>query len=178
MNTEQAIAILNSTPSLLSGWLEELPMAVLCQSEKKGAWHSLDIVKHLIYGEQTDWIPRLNLMVEENAKGNTPVFTPFDRKGHQQNDNENITALLAEFRDIRTRNLGRLQQLAPENHLAGLRGIHPELGPVNGIQLLATWVVHDQTHIYQVARNITSLYAREVGPWAAYLKIIQQNDND
>src|SRR5690606_40172637 len=44
-----------------------------------------------------------------------------------------------------------------EKHL-GLTGIHPEFGEVTLRQLLATWVVHDQTHIRQIAVTIARRY--------------------
>lgn len=59
-----------------------------------------------------------------------------------------------------------------EEHLA-LTGRHPELGEVTLRQLLATWVVHDQGHVAQVARVLAKHYAREVGPWAEYLSVLR-----
>lgn len=176
MNIEQIIPVLQSTPALLFAWLSKLPSNVLMQAENKDAWHSLDVVKHLIYGEQTDWIPRLRLMIEENAKGKTPTFEPFDRYGHKQNDTTDIVQLLSEFQQLRTENLKTLQRFSIQSDFYKLEGIHPELGNVSGNQLIATWLVHDQTHIYQIARNMVSPYSKEVGPWAAYLRIIQQNN--
>lgn len=175
MKMEQIIPVLQSTPMLLFSWLEKLPSKVLMQSEKKETWNTLDVLKHLICGEQTDWIPRLKLMIVENLKGKTPTFEPFDRNSHKQNNTTDLVQLLSEFKQLRIKNLKTLQRFRLESNFSQLAGIHPDLGNVNGHQLIATWVVHDQTHIYQIARNIASPYVKEVGPWAAYLRIIQQN---
>jgi hypothetical protein len=52
-------------------------------------------------------------------------------------------------------------------------GLHPELGEVTLGQLLATWVVHDLDHVSQIARTMAKVYADSVGPWSAYLSILQ-----
>jgi hypothetical protein len=51
-------------------------------------------------------------------------------------------------------------------------GQHPELGVVTLRQLLATWVVHDLDHVGQIARVLAKVYADEVGPWRAYVSIL------
>ena len=54
-----------------------------------------------------------------------------------------------------------------------LEGIHPELGMVKLKQLIATWVVHDLGHIAQISRVMSFQYDKEVGPWNAYLRILE-----
>jgi hypothetical protein len=39
-------------------------------------------------------------------------------------------------------------------------------------QLLGTWVVHDLSHIAQIARVMSKQYDKEVGPWKAFLPIL------
>ncbi|MGH9497480.1 MAG: hypothetical protein ACRD3B_20955 [Candidatus Sulfotelmatobacter sp.] len=53
------------------------------------------------------------------------------------------------------------------------RGLHPGLGKVTLSQLLATWAVHDLTHIHQVSRTMANQYREAVGPWSAYLGVLQ-----
>ena len=55
-----------------------------------------------------------------------------------------------------------------------LLGLHPDLGVVTLRQLLATWTVHDQSHLAQIARVIAKAYATEVGPWEAYLGVLHR----
>lgn len=170
-----AITSLAATPPMLMHWLPRLSPDLLRRREQPDSWDTINIVKHLISGEQTDWMVRLQLMIEHKDRPTPPVYEPFDRFGHQQNKENNIDKLLEEFQRLRTDNLALLQQLAATEDLLSLRAIHPALGPVMGRQLLATWVVHDQTHIYQISRNITSAYAQAVGPWREYLRIVNQN---
>jgi hypothetical protein len=53
------------------------------------------------------------------------------------------------------------------------KGIHPAFGEVTLSQLLSTWVVHDLNHIGQISRVMAKQYKEEVGPWIAYLRILQ-----
>jgi len=39
-------------------------------------------------------------------------------------------------------------------------------------QLLATWAVHDLTHLHQVSRVMAHQYCDAVGPWSAYLGVL------
>ncbi|MEX0610395.1 MAG: DinB family protein [Balneolaceae bacterium] len=171
MNIPASLSILGATPATLKAWLDGQPEHVLLQKEHPEAWNTIDIIKHLIFGEQTDWIPRLTLMIEAE-QGKMPVLKSFDREGHQQNTEQDISKVLQHFSELRRDNLDTLKQFLKNYDFANLKAIHPDLGPVNGNQLLATWTVHDQTHIYQIARNLTSLFADDVGPWAAYLRIV------
>lgn len=54
------------------------------------------------------------------------------------------------------------------------RGKHPELGVVTLKQLLATWVVHDLGHVRQIVRAMAKQYRDTVGPWKAYLSILEE----
>jgi hypothetical protein len=52
------------------------------------------------------------------------------------------------------------------------RGRHPVLGAVTLSQLLATWAVHDMTHLHQLSRVMAYQYREVVGPWSAYLGVL------
>jgi len=53
------------------------------------------------------------------------------------------------------------------------RGRHPALGVVTLSQLLATWAAHDLTHLHQISRIMANQYREAVGPWSAYLGVMQ-----
>ena len=83
----------------------------------------------------------------------------------------NLPELQEHFAEMRTANLLLLESLvSPEN--LGKRGIHPDFGGVRLDQLLATWVVHDLNHIGQIVKTMAKQYTEAVGPWRAYLPII------
>ena len=54
----------------------------------------------------------------------------------------------------------------------GRTAIHPDFGQVTLGELLATWVVHDLNHLDQIVKTMAKQYSSAVGPWRAYLPII------
>jgi hypothetical protein len=51
--------------------------------------------------------------------------------------------------------------------------LHPTLGSVTLSQLLATWAAHDMTHLHQLSRVLAYQYKAAVGPWSAFLGVMQ-----
>ena len=39
-------------------------------------------------------------------------------------------------------------------------------------ELLATWIVHDLNHLQQIVKTMAKEYTGAVGPWRAYLPVI------
>jgi hypothetical protein len=56
-----------------------------------------------------------------------------------------------------------------------LEGTHPQLGRVTLEQLVATWTVHDLNHIEQIVQWMAARYRDVVGPWRAYLPILERS---
>ena len=167
----QATEVLSQTPSTLQQMLGPLSTDWTQSSGTKDSWGVYDIVGHLIHGEETDWVPRAEIIL---AQGENRTFIPFDRVAQFEGSNvKTLRDLLAQFADLRKNNLEKLGrwQLTPE-HLE-LNGIHPELGTVTLGQLVATWVVHDLNHISQIARAMATKYDVNVGPWKEYLSILK-----
>jgi hypothetical protein len=52
------------------------------------------------------------------------------------------------------------------------KGMHPKLGEVTLRNLLATWVVHDLTHIAQITRVMAKQYKEEMGRWPEFFRIL------
>ena len=133
-------------------------------------WSPYDVIGHLIHGEETDWIPRAEIIL---AQGDDRIFTPYDRLAQfESSKNKSLDDLLTEFAHLRSVNLETLVrwQLTPEQ--LQLKAMHPELGEVTLEQLLATWVVHDLNHIRQIVTFMAERYADNVGPWTKYLSIL------
>lgn len=169
---DDALVLLERTPRVLRAWLDGLPARWLHAREGPGSWSPHEVVGHLVHGERTDWMPRLRQMLE--GRGDRP-FEPFDREAMLGTSDDPETAdLLDELAGLRERNLAALRQLAPGPTEQRLPGTHPELGPVNVRQLLSTWVTHDLTHLSQIARVMARQYRHEVGPWRAYLPLLDR----
>jgi len=43
--------------------------------------------------------------------------------------------------------------------------------------LLATWAVHDLGHIAQIVKTMANEYSDAVGPWKAYISILDRGSN-
>lgn len=167
-----AVAILERTPAVLDRLLRDLPDAWTSPNEGSDTWSAFDVVGHLIHGEKTDWIPRARLILSDAAD---KQFEPFDRFAQFENSKgKTLSQLLDEFTQLRADNLDALKSWNLQETDLDKTGVHPTFGTVTLRQLLATWVVHDFTHIGQIARVMAKQYKEEVGPWVQFLGILNQ----
>lgn len=165
-----AIEILSRTPETLNRLLRDLPESWVLADEGPDTWSAFDILGHLIHGEETDWVPRAKIILEH---GESRAFDPFDRFAQfEKSKGKSTAALLDEFETLRKRNLESLMHLNITPDKLARRGTHPELGSVTLRELLATWVVHDLSHIAQAGRVMCRQYSEAVGPWKQYLPIL------
>ncbi len=169
-SVDKAVEILRQTPYTLERMLGDLSDEWTASSGDRANWGPYDIVGHLIHGEETDWIPRAEIIL---AQGDDRAFIPFDRLAQFDTSNvKPICDLLTEFAHLRSANLEKLirWQLTPEE--LRLSGIHPVLGEVTLSQLLATWTVHDLNHVRQIVTFMARKYDAEVGPWKSHVSIL------
>ncbi len=172
LRLSDAILILGKTPPCLDLLLRDLPDEWLRATEGQDTWSCYDVVGHLIHGELTDWIPRIQIILEHGANR---AFVPFDRFAQFQNDQTRpIGVLLDRFKSLRQQNLEQLTELrlTPQNF--DRKGVHPELGPVTLGELVSSWVVHDLTHLNQIHRVMAKQYSEAVGPWKQYMSILNR----
>ena len=167
---EHAIPVLGRTPRVLDTLLRDLPEPWIRGTEGPETWSPYDVIGHLIQGERTDWMPRVEHLL---THGETKPFKPFDRFAQFEASRGNTLAqLLDTFTELRAQSLRKLTQLELGDIDLERPGTHPSLGRVTLGQLLATWVAHDLDHIVQVSRVMGKQYTDAVGPWAQYLRII------
>jgi hypothetical protein len=170
MKLSEAIQILERTPELLNQMVRGLPEEWIRATEGGDTWSCYDVVGHLIHGEVTDWMPRVRMILEH---GESRSFEPFDRVAQFREDRtQPIGRLLDRFKELREQNLTALRSLHLGSKDFARTGVHPALGTVTLRQLLSAWVVHDLTHISQITRVLAKQYAAEVGPWKAYLGVL------
>jgi DinB superfamily len=168
---DETIAVLTRTPATLDALLRGLPESWVRSNEGKDTWNAFEIVGHLIVGERTDWMPRVRIILEN---GESRSFDPFDRFAQsKENQDKSLEQLLDDFARLRRENLAALQTLNLQPEDMHRRGRHPALGVVTLQQLLATWAVHDLTHVHQLSRVMAHQYREAVGPWSAYLGVLQ-----
>ena len=165
------IALLSRTPATLNALLRDLPDSWTFSNEGEGTWTAFDIVGHLIHAEHTDWIPRATMILEQ---GESETFKPFNRMGQEENSRgKSLPQLLDEFAAVRSDSLSQLRALNLQSQDLQRRGRHPAFGPVTLGQLLATWAVHDLTHLHQLSRLLAHQYREAVGPWSVCLGVLQ-----
>jgi hypothetical protein len=177
-NLAESMALLARTPGTLNVLLRGLPdtWARGNENSKDGSktdndtWSAYDIIGHLIVGERTDWMPRARIILEH---GEARPFDPYDRFAQSRESGEQtLELLLDDFARLRSQNLAALQGLHLQPADLERRGRHPRLGLVTLSQLLATWAVHDLTHLHQLSRVMAHQYRDAVGPWRAYLGVL------
>ena len=167
----EAIEILERTPKVLEQLLSNLSDIWVENNEGTDTWSPYDIIGHLIHGEQTDWISRAKMIIDMNPE----PFPPFDREAQFKNPKtKSINELLEEFGLLRKKNLEILKGSKINEENLKKKGIHPVFGEVTLKQLLSTWVVHDLSHIRQIARVMAKQYKDDIGPWEEYLKIVNE----
>jgi hypothetical protein len=72
----RSLEILERTPGVLRAMVENISDEWTSRNEGPNTWSVYDVVGHLIEGEKTDWIPRMEIILSGNEE---KKFTPFDR---------------------------------------------------------------------------------------------------
>lgn len=166
------IAVLERTPAAFRALLAGLPDTWTMTNEGPNTFSPFDNVGHLIHGERADWIPRARIILAQAANRR---FEVFDRFAHvRESEGKQLGDLLDEFAQLRAENLATLRGWKLSERELALEGEHPAFGAVTLRQLLATWVAHDLGHIAQTARVMAKQYREAVGPWRAYLPVLDR----
>jgi len=170
-NLQDTLSFLTRTPAVLNALLRDQPETWTLRNEGESTWNPFNVVGHLIHAERKDWIPRAKIILQF---GESRTFEPFDREGNlRECEGKSLAELLDEFARVRSQNLDELRamNLRPED--LARRGSHPSLGVVTLSALLATWAVHDLTHLHQISRIMAHQYREAVGPWSEYLGVLK-----
>lgn len=168
----EAAEVLERTPGALRAMLAGLGPEWTEAREGPGTWSPFEVLGHLADNEETDWMPRLRRVLET---GERVPFAPYDREGFRRSQKDrDLAARLDRFETLRRGNLAALAALGLGADDLRRTGMHPALGRVTVAQLLAGWVVHDLTHVAQITRVLARRYAEAVGPWRAYLGVLNR----
>lgn len=169
---DDAAAVLERTPAVFRALLGGLPDAWTTPNEGPDTFSAFDNLGHLIHGERTDWVPRARVIL---AQGANRTFEPYDRFAQvRESQGKTLAMLLDEFAALRAENVAVLRGWALTDPQLALTGEHPALGTVTLRQLLSTWVAHDLGHLAQTARVMAKQYRDAVGPWRAYLPVMDR----
>lgn len=124
----KAIEVLEKTSGVLTTLLGQLSSEWTQSNEGEDSWSPYDIVGHFIHGELTDWIPRMQIILQ---KGDNPMCEPFDRFAQKKNSaGKSLSEILDEFQQLINQNISVLKNLKITENQLDWKGIHPELGEV------------------------------------------------
>ncbi|MGA8417141.1 MAG: DinB family protein [Candidatus Dormiibacterota bacterium] len=166
---ELGTEVLRRTPDVLRAMLADLSDDWITGGEGPDTWSPYQVVGHLTFVEESDWIDRTRLILKH---GTERVFEPVDREaGFARFADWSLNDLLDRFAALRTTNLKTLNELIAIEDLSR-RGVHPTFGEVTISQLLAAWVVHDLNHLGQIGKTMAKQYTQAIGPWREFLPII------
>jgi uncharacterized damage-inducible protein DinB len=169
-----SIEILERTPYVLQTLLKDLSPEWTMHNEGGDTWCVYDVIGHLIHGENTDWMTRLEIFLSDKTERKDKTFKPFDRFAQfEESKGKTLQQLLDEFTVVRTKNLKKLVSLNLSEKDFKRTAFHPTFGEVSLSHLLSTWAAHDLGHIGQIVRVMAKQYKEAVGPWIEYMRILQ-----
>ncbi len=103
---DNALPLLRRTPAVLRSLLLDLPGPWIGATEGSGTWSPFDVVGHLIHGERTDWMPRVDHMLRY---GDSVPFPAFDREAmFAASKGLSLGELLETFGQLRAESLDHL----------------------------------------------------------------------
>ena len=163
--------MLSVAPSSIANLVRAIPEGLWQQTDAPGRWTIQQIVGHLVHVETEGWLQRLRQIHDQTA----PVLQRVE--AHLHVDRFAVLPmeeLLSRFADLRRDNLQRTDELCLDSSSMALTSAHPDQGPVQLRHLIATWCMHDLSHLDQIVRIIGVAYADRVGPLAAYLRLCRR----
>src|SRR5262249_12219652 len=133
-------AMLARTPETLTTLLVGLPEEWLHRNDGPQTWSAYDIVGHLLLADTTNWLPRIQMILQY---GTDRQFAPFDRQAMLGWQREPAVALLKRWRATRSASLTKFDEFGLADEDLQRRGTHPEFGVVSLEQVVTAWVAHD-----------------------------------
>src|SRR6476646_6247845 len=125
---DDALPVLRRTPGVVRALLFDLPDVWTGATEGPRTWSPFDVVGHLIHGERTDWVPRVEHILRH---GDALPFPAFDREAmFTASGGLSLAELLDTFDRLRTESLARLNELGLTDADLARRGLHPQFGVV------------------------------------------------
>lgn len=169
-NINKSIDLLQRTPFVLEALLKDIDPDWAHCNEGEDTFSPFDVLGHLIHGEKTDWMQRLEIILSDKSD---KTFQAYDRFAqYEESRGKSMNQLLEEFKLLRAQNIKLLQAKKLSASDFEKTATHPSLGTVSLRELLSTWTVHDLSHLAQISRVICKHYSEDVGPWREFLPIL------
>lgn len=135
-------------------------------------WSAVDVAAHMATVEETAWLPRIRHVLERGTSSPMPAVDPAGFV--QRFPDRDPGAIAAAFAAARRANLAQLPALALTADALERRGVHQRFGEVSLRELMATWVAHDLNHLAQAHEVLAAALHDRVGPWRAFVPIVDR----
>jgi len=163
--------MLSAAPGIVANQVRALPHHLWQQADAPGRWTIQQIVGHLVHVESEGWVQRIQQIHDQTA----PMLQRVNAQLHVDRFAAlPMKELLSRFGDLRRDNLQLMDALHLNSDSLARTGVHPDQGPVQLRHLIATWCMHDLSHLDQIVRVIAVAHAERVGPLAAYLRLCRR----
>lgn len=167
----KSLEIIENTPTVISALLNNLSDEWTTNNEGEHTWTVIEVVAHLIVCEETNWLPRIKIILSND---NDKSFVPVDQFVHVEiAKNSSLNDLIGDFKRLRVNGINELTALSLQESDFKKSAIHPKLGEVNLQQLIATWATHDLTHIAQISRIMAKQNKENVGEFLTFLTFLK-----
>lgn len=103
---DKTIEILERTPEILIVMLKGISPEWITNNEGGETWSVYDIIGHLIHGEKTDWMPRVEIIISDKPEKTFEIFDRFAQ--FKESKDKSLIQLLDEFKSLRRINLDKL----------------------------------------------------------------------
>ncbi len=104
---EKSIEILERTPIVIEELLHGISDDWSNANEGENTFSPYDVIGHLIHGEKTDWIVRMDIILSGESD---KKFQPFDRFAQfNESKGKSLKQLLQEFKVLRQKNIVTLK---------------------------------------------------------------------
>src|SRR5438270_494045 len=102
----KSIEILQRTPRVLMQLTNNLSPELTMKNEGRETLFVFDVICHLIHGDKTDWLTRVEIIL---SKGDNKTFVPFDRFAQlEESKGKSLAQLLNEFVEVRELSVKKL----------------------------------------------------------------------
>jgi len=163
----ETVDVLTRTPTVLDPLLRGTSPSWHAIDEGPDTWSPLAVVGHLVHADEAVWMARARNLLEHGEERPFDSFPQIARYTDWPLDR-----LLDRFAELRRANLETLASWNLTEAQLAKTGRHPSLGTVTLQNLLATWAVHDLSHLAQISRVMAKRYTEDVGVWREYLSIL------
>lgn len=129
---------------------------------ESGGWSILEIVCHLADEEVEDFRLRVQSTLADPTTP-WPAIDPESAAIERTYNEQNLEHAVERFVRERNESVAWLNELEDPNWDIAFE--HPQFGPIAAGLVMASWAVHDQLHLRQIAKRMFEMNVRDGSPY-------------